>query len=641
MKNEYLLTNQIGGFSSSDLVEGNTRKYHGLLIVSDENLNRKVIVGSVEEKVTINGKEYFLNAARYKSGVKSPDGLKYIQKTIIKSNAIAIEYLVEGLKIIKEINLSQENNSITLKYEISNSMPIKLDVSPFVTNRSIHSLKKYSNNAFFKTKKYLNTLDIELSKEEELSIKVLSFNPKSLLNTNYYIDLEQTVYNDFKYIVEEERGLESIEDQIKVGTIEHEFEPGDNYITLQFNYIDILHDQPGKISNTLKPTIEMNDEAVNERNKIKNIRKYLFEKSDDFLIDYNNRKSIVAGYHWFNDWGRDTFISFKGLLLVTKKFDFAKEVLLSWSRQLKNGLIPNELNSKSYNSIDASLWFVVASYYYFVETKDSETILNLSDEFNTIVSEYINGTDFGIHMDDNGYITWDDKKVSLSWMDTSIKGKSATGRFGYLIEIELLWLNVLKILEFFEQKIKLTCLNKNIKNIIKTLHKNINKDFYIEKLGFVYDYIGKDESNDQIRPNVVMGLALPFKVFPKIRAEKILATVRKELLSELGLYTLSPNDSAFVSSYKGSLEERDKAYHNGAIWPFLLGFYLVALYSYKGKAAQTEIKETLVKFFDAMNDKGLKYIPEVFDPTDKNPDGTLSQAWNYALFLEAINVLDK
>ena len=118
------------------------------------------------------------------------------------------------------------------------------------------------------------------------------------------------------------------------------------------------------------------DRKKNERNKIKNIRKYLFEKSDDFLIDYNNRKSIVAGYHWFNDWGRDTFISFKGLLLVTKKFDFAKEVLLSWSRQLKNGLIPNELNSKSYNSIDASLWFVVASYYYFVETKDSETILN-------------------------------------------------------------------------------------------------------------------------------------------------------------------------------------------------------------------------------------------------------------------------
>lgn len=641
MKNEYLLTNQIGGYSSSDLVDGNTRKYHGLLIVSDDNLNRKVIVGAVEEKLTVNEKEHYLNTFSFKSGVKSPDGLSYIKKSVIKSNAIAIEYLVDDLKIVKEINLSQENNSITIKYEINNKTPIKLDVSPFITNRSIHSLKKFSNKDFFKTKKYLNTLDIELSKNEELSIKVLSFNPQSLLNTNYYIDLEQTVYNDFKYRIEEERGLDSIEDQIKVGTFQYEFEPGDNYITLQFNYVDVFKDEPGKISNSLKPTIEMTDDDKPDKNTFKNFRKYLIEKSDDFLIDYNNRKSIVAGYHWFNDWGRDTFISFKGLLLVTKKYDFAKELLLSWAKVLKNGLIPNELTSKSYNSIDASLWFIVSAYYYFIETKDSETILNLSDEFNQIISEYINGTDFGIHMDSKGYITWDDKKVSLSWMDSSIKGKSATGRFGYLIEIELLWYNALKILEFFEQKIKLTCLIKNLKPIIKNLHKNINKDFYIEKIGFVYDYINDSQKNDQIRPNVLLGLALPFKVFPKIRGEKILQTVEKELLNDFGIYTLSPNDPAFISSYKGTLEERDKAYHNGAIWPYLLGFYYVALFNYKGKSAQPEIKKGLTKFYDVIKEKGLNYLPEVFDPTAKDPDGTLSQAWNYALFLEAYYVLEK
>ena len=136
-------------------------------------------------------------------------------------------------------------------------------------------------------------------------------------------------------------------------------------------------------------------------------------------------------------------------------------------------------------------------------------------------------------------------------------------------------------------------------------------------------------------------MALPFKVFPKIRGEKILQTVEKELLNDFGIYTLSPNDPAFISSYKGTLEERDKAYHNGAIWPYLLGFYYVALFNYKGKSAQPEIKKGLTKFYDVIKEKGLNYLPEVFDPTANDPDGTLSQAWNYALFLEAYYVLEK
>lgn len=637
MENEYLITNQLGGYSASDLKLGNTRKYHGLLIVSDTELKRKVVVGGLNECVEIEGKKHYLNTFNFRHGISDPEGLNNITATHIGSEEVDIEYEIEDIKIIKEINIEQEQNSVIVRYTINSPRKIDFIISPLITDRSIHGLKSYNSDFEFEIKKYLNNLDITLSPQESLSVKVLSFNTKNLLNVNYYIDTKQVVYNNFEYPVEIERGLESLEDQVRVGNIYFEIDKGENYITLQFSYDHSAQVPPGKLSNSLKPVQNRVFEVKRNIPELREFKDFLAVRSNDFLVDYNYKKTIIAGFHWFSDWGRDTFISFRGLLLVNKKYNFAKKLLLYWTQHIKHGLIPNELSSKTYNSIDASLWFIIAVFYYYEATKDLDTMMSLADEINHIISEFIEGTDYKIHVNSKGYLTWDDKSVSLSWMDSNIEGGSATGRKGYLIEIELLWYNALKILEYFDKELNLTCLSPKIKTMIKTLHRSINTDFWSSTLKYSYDYISNSEKDDSIRPNVVIGLSLPFKVFNTQRAKDIFKTVESELLHEMGLHSLSPKDKKYRREYKGDLMERDKAYHNGAVWPFLLGFYFKAQYAYLGKSSVPDIKKGLKQYYSILLKKNLNYIPEIFDPSDSHPDGAISQAWNYALFLEVLN----
>lgn len=639
MHDEYLLTNQLGGYSSSTFKDGNTRKYHGLLIASDQKIARHLIISSLYECLTSDQK-YYLHTFTFKPGIKTPDGSQFFRSSLLGNKQVQLNYEVPDIKIKKEISLAQEHNSVTVKYQINTNKKVQFDIAPMITNRSIHGLKQYRDDFKFQLKKHLNNIEVELSPEETLSIKVLTFNPKSLLNVNYDIDLKQIIYNNFEYSMEIARGLSAHEDLVKLGEISFELEPGDNYITLQFSYENSRQNKTFKQPDSLKPVLELTPPLTSRMSVLKEFKNYLMKHSYDFLVEQGGYKSIMAGYHWFGDWGRDTFISFRGLLLVTKRYKFAKDLLDFWASKIKNGLIPNEMSGPSYNSIDASLWFIIAIYYYYLDTKDPK-VMDLADEINNIISEFIQGTEFEIGLNNKGYLTWKDDKVSLSWMDSNYEGNSLSGRKGYLIEIQMLWYNALKVLEYFDTELNKTCITPKIKALIKQLHKNINIDYWDNNQKYLFDYIKGKEKSDCIRPNAIIGLSLPFKIFNTARAKQIIKTAEKELVTEVGLFSLSPKDKNFINKYKGSMDQRDKAYHNGAIWPFLLGFYLKAIQNYYGKDSQAIVKTRLTAFYEMITKMGLNYLPELFDPADNDAEGALSQAWNYALFLEVFNDLEQ
>jgi predicted glycogen debranching enzyme len=228
-------------------------------------------------------------------------------------------------------------------------------------------------------------------------------------------------------------------------------------------------------------------------------------------------------------------------------------------------------------------------------------------------------------------------------MDSLVKGRSAAERFGACVEIQLLWYNSLKIFTTMAKELGLKEEHQEIESLSKKIAQHFVKNFWDEKNEYAVDHIFEGKPSSEIRPNVILGMALPYKLFDKKKATKILAKVQKELLSDLGLLTLSKHDPLFKGRYSGTQELRDQAYHNGTIWPYLLGFYYLTIQSYFPSDADKleEIKTGLIKFWKGIKERKLSYLPELFSPDDLHPDGCLSQAWNYAVFLEVYQGLNK
>ncbi len=644
MDDEYLITNQLGGYSSSTFHSGNIRKYHGLLIVSNTDLKRKLIIGNLEEKINDSGVEKFFSTNIFHPNVVSPDGKKFLKNYAIHSQTITFEYNLGSTKVFKEVNLAQEANTVIVRYKIVCEEKINFTVAPLITNRSIHELSRYTNAHVFASSAYLNNATIKLSPAEELTIKVLSFNPKNLLNVSYAIKSSADIYKNFHYPVEDERGYDSTEDLIKPLEISFCLQPGESFISMQFSYENSQELLPSKINNSLKLlySLDYKKKEIKAPTLIE-FKEFLNKHYHEFLVDNNFHKSIIAGFHWFDGWGRDTFISFPGLLLATNEFNFARQLLSYWGNFIRDGQIPNSLEGKSYNSIDASLWYIVSIYKYYHATKDEVLIKGLFPKISEIINEFLSGSNFSINVDDDGYLNWTDASYNLTWMDSQVKSKTTTNRLGACVEVQMLWYNCLKIYLFFAKELGITKNLEDLESMVKRISQKFPKDFWNADSEYAFDFIIDGKADNSIRPNVILGLSLPFKLFDKKKAELIISKAKKELVTDLGMLTLNKSDKNFIGRYSGTQSKRDLAYHNGTIWPYLLGFYFQSIVNYfpGDKEKITEVKEGLANFWTKIKEKELNYLPELFSPDDLHPDGCLSQAWNYGTFLELFKMMDK
>ena len=623
---EFLITNKLGTYSSANFLYGNTRKYHSLLASTQGHLNRSNVLNRVIDKIETAQGEFALFTNIYQNYHFDPEGFRNIANFEFEPLPKWL-FRIPGISIEKTLMLLANDDTLLIYYNINSSSAGKLVLSPLINIRDIH--ENTSNDSFGKYK----LLSLEnygsVVSDQNLSLHFSSDNARFIQKPDTYFHI---YYPD-----EELRGYEPYEDLFMPGYFESNFLAGEtkHYFAFRFNkktadtkiediWSDELH------HHDLKTTLSES-----------NLERKLIEQSNKLKITTSKHYGIVAGYHWFDEWARDTFISLHGLALSQNDFDFAKEIFLEWGKNFHDGMLPNRLFiNKVMNSVDGMFWFVIRLYEYVQLSSDYQTAESLLPEMEKIFTSILEGKN-KLHITKDGFLSDDSSEEARTWMDAIVDGKAVTDRSGCAVEIQALWYNYLRILILFKEKFDDRTHLNQLKDLKVMLEHTFEEKYWNNSTNCLYDVLGIDEINKSIRPNQIIPLYLPFKILSSKRSKMILATIEQRLLTDVGLRTLSKEDEHYLGDYGGDQKKRDLSYHQGTIWPYLLGFYLIAyLKTYNFSTSSVKYVEDRLRSFDeSILLKNLKYIPEVFSSDLLEPNGCLLQAWCVATLLETIYYL--
>jgi predicted glycogen debranching enzyme len=629
---EWLETNGIGGFASSTIPGINTRRYHGLLVASlHPPVDRHVLLAKLEETVFLNGARYELSANFY-PGTIHPSGYNWLRKFRLDPFPI-FTFEVGGIEIEKRVFMVHGENTTVIEYELIGPGECTLEVRPLIAFRDYHSTT-HANSA----------IDTQLQQSEgEVSIQPYAGLPRLYFGHNArWVAAESTWYYNFDYPRERERGLESTEDL---------FQP----MVLQFFLGGAAKGSPKA---SIVASTSPQDATVAEPARNREIArraalralapvddpfvKELTERADQFIVKRaGHLHTVIAGYPWFADWGRDTMIALPGLTLVTKRFDVARDILLAFSRATDMGMLPNRFpdlgESPEYNTVDASLWYFEAIRKYLEYTADDVFVRdNLYETMKSIIDWHLLGTRYGIKCGPDGLITAGGPDTQLTWMDAKIGDFVATPRNGKPVEIQALWYNALRFTASLAERFGDAEEERLLEGIADRTLASFNTAFWNEEAGCLYDVIRDDFHDASVRPNQVIALSLGYTMIPQERAAAILALVERELLTPFGLRTLSAHDPQYRGRYEGGPVERDSAYHQGTVWAWLLGPFITAyLRSYPD--AREQASTWLAGFREHRNEAGLASISEIFDgDAPHTPRGCIAQAWSVSEILRVL-----
>lgn len=661
LKKEWIITNGIGGFCSSTVIGANTRRYHGLLIASlNPPASRYLILSKLDESISIEDRNYCLYTNICKEYVS--DGFKR-QESFEKEYFPIFNYKVEDVKIEKKITMIYGKNTTVVSYKIQNGRQAsKMTIAPIVNFRDFHSM---TTNKNFTLKQNVNATKVCVNFVEENTRPIYMY-----LSEGKYIDYESDTFKNMYYIKEEQRGFYSEENLAVSGRFEVELQPKE---IKEIYFVVSLDENVEKINvpDVFEKEQERLEKIVENSNLIKEKKKYtrqekeqnqvikdLIITSDSFVIDRPKfaSKSIIAGFPWFLDWGRDTFIAFEGILLVTKRFEEAKSVLKTFTKDIKEGLVPNGYaegtDKPLYNSVDASLLLFEVVNKYLSYTKDYDFVKeNLYNILKDIIFNYTKG----INLDNNNiYVAEDNllnsgtKDTQNTWMDAKIGDYVVTPRNGKAVEINALWYNALKTLESLAKRFEDKDTMLKSRNMAKKHKEAFANQFYNKKKKCLYDVI----DDDRIRPNQLFALATTYPVLDLTseEAKNTFETCTSKLLLTHGLRTLARGEDGYVPEYEGDGFKRDMCYHQGPTWPWLLGIYNDAfeniIKAEKDEKVNKKLKENYAKFLDDVYvtfkkeiyaEEGICTISEIYN--SKLPytaGGTFSQAWSVSEVLRII-----
>jgi len=683
IEKEWLETNGIGGFASSTIIGANTRRYHGLLVANiGPHITRLVMLSKFEERIILPQGEIDFSTNLYPNSI-FPNGFAY-QESFELSPFPKFTYKFGNITLEKTCFMVHNENTTVIIYSlIDGADSVGLKIRPLLAFRDYHNLTRAND--------YFNPM--VLVKKNLLKFKPYrDLSPMFFLHNAEGLDESYFWYYNFEYIGEQKRGLDFREDLCspceltfrinKVGTEQcsvptkafviasdtretvpdtiqggqtiyvcplylNEFERRNNLIPIQG--IKKGKDEIGVVVRDLSRSLC--DINVAPRNDTYNVTETLFHAADSFIITTKDGfRSIIAGYHWFTDWGRDSMISLPGLTLITSRFDDAREILLTFAKFCDRGIIPNRFPDYSsqpdYNTADASLWFINAIYQYFIQTNDIKT---LKESFYPvlcdIIENYKKGTKYNIHLDSDNLIYQGEAGVQLTWMDAKIGDWVITPRKGKNVEINALWYNGLKAMAFFAEKIGGNDDTQKFESMSLETKKSFNDIFWNDKLGCLYDTVDGFFNDDSIRPNQIFAISLPFTMLSTKKEKSVLEIVEKHLLTPYGLRSLSPEHKNYIGQYTGNQTSRDIAYHQGTVWSWLIGPYVDAYLKIYGDDKQ--IKEELLKRLEPLirhifEDGGIGSISELFDgDAPHQPGGCISQAWSVAELLRVYQRLTK
>jgi predicted glycogen debranching enzyme len=624
---EYLLTSTTGAYSSSSISGSNTRKYHGLLIVPQPGIDddNHVLLSSLDE--TLHYKERSVKLATHKyPGTIYPEGKQFIEEFFL-SPIPAWLYRIEDILLSKELLLSEKNTSVYIRYTlIESDGPVRLSLLPLLAFRNIHKLSKANLFIRKKNTESANGINLKLYQNYDPLFMQLSIN-------NEFIPLSDWYYN-IEYMRESERGYEYLEDLYSPGFFDIEMNKDDQVIF----YAGVSETNPATLKTRFKNEIRHKPLLLNLDDCLENAAR-------QFIIKKNKSAFIKAGYPWFGTWGRDTFISLPGLTLATNQPKIFKAVIDSTRPDLKSGLLPNLGTGRNavYNSADASLWFIWAIHQYTIFTNTWDDIWGIyGKELTSIVKHYRFGTQHHIHMDDDGLIIQGDKGYALTWMDRVIDGKPVTQRAGKAVDINALWYNAI----CFCLEAALLAGDKTFfsdwEDLPAKIKNSFMHEFWDDDKGYLADTVNGEQKDWSVRPNQVFAVSMPFSPVSRIHRYEILEKIKSELLTSRGLRTLSQDDPNYHPNYSGNQAERDAAYHQGTVWPWLVGHFCEAYLHEFGEEGITFCENIYKEFEPAINYQCLGNIAEVYDGAyPHNAGGSISQAWNVAELLRIKHMINK
>lgn len=647
LRSEWLVTNGLGGYASSSISGVTTRKYHGLLVAAlPPPFGRVIMLNHLSEQVIFSDKRrYWLGGEERSEGAVHLEGMAYLREFRLEEGLPVWLFEIEGVWIEKRILLIHLQNTVHISYRlISGDIPVRLLLQPSMHFRAHEAPVNTLIDEPYVVKAVDNQYEVSTKNIPPLRFKIEGKRARFILESGI-------VHNTF-FRLESRRGYESIGDLWTPGYFKVDLLP-DQLSTL------IASTESWETLRALSPHQALEAEQA-RRTQLLNtappvartgIGGELVLAADQFIITPSSRiedaarahaigdeiRTIIAGYHWFTDWGRDTMISLEGLTLNTGRYHEAGWILRTFNQYVRNGLIPNMFpegkNEGLYHTADATLWFFHALDRYIEVTKDRETLQLLLKTLLSIVDFHIKGTLFGIGVDSyDGLLHQGAEGYQLTWMDAKVGDWVVTPRRGKAVEINALWYNALRLLENWLREEGNEEEATRMKEHADQVYQSFNQRFWYAAGGYLYDVInGEDSKEDSAcRPNQLMAIALKHPVLDAQRWSSVVDVVRERLLTPYGLRSLDPKHPDYKSRYDGDLRSRDAAYHQGTVWAWLIGPFIdawIKVYPDDRIGA----RRFLTGFEKHLDDAGIGSISEIFDANEPfTPRGCLAQAWSVA-----------
>jgi predicted glycogen debranching enzyme len=646
---EWLITNGIGGFGSGTVAGSLTRRYHGLLIAALQSpVGRTQLVAALDETVRYGGSEYALATHRWAGGAVDPKGFLYLENFRLEGTTPVWTYALADALLEKRVWMVQGENTTFIHYTLARAgSPIEIDLKALVNYRDFHSLT------------HAGDWRMKIARVEH-GVMVIPFDtatPFFLKSAQSSCEPRHDWYRDFFYPRETERGLEDREDHLFAALFRAKLNPGESLTfvatteaTASLDAVASLAQRAAQEQDLVKAWQTQNKELTASdprwvRQLVLAADQFIVERS---LPEQPDGLSVIAGYHWFADWGRDTMIALPGLSLSTGRADVARQILLAFSRYVDGGMLPNNFpdagGKPEYNSVDAALWYFEAVRQYFAVTQDRPTLQKLFPVLAAMIDAHIAGTRYNIHVDSaDGLLYAGGPGIQLTWMDVKIGDWVVTPRTGKPVEINALWINALETMAGFARLLKKSA---DSYERLSAKAKNSFQKFWNSERNCCFDVIdvpgsAKNGSKDNsLRPNQILAVSLPVSPLHAEQQKSVVDACAQHLLTCHGLRSLAPGEPNYQGHYSGDPRSRDAAYHQGTVWGWLLGPFALAHFRvYNDRAAAFRYLEPLGSQISAY---GLGTLAEIFDGDPPHtPRGCIAQAWTVGEVLRAWSELVK
>ncbi len=635
---EWLVTNGIGGFASGTIAGMLTRRYHGLLIAAlKPPVARTLLLTKLDETVNYNGQVYDLSTNRWGDGTIAPQGYLNLESFHLEGTIPVWNFAFADGLLEKRIWMQQGENTTYIRYSYQRgSQPLNLSLKALVNNRNYHSHTHVTANFLGKVEP-INDTSLAIQAFPDTASLYLAAIANNQTN-NFSWQINNTWYQNFALAVEKYRGLEATEDHLLAATGNISLQPGDTITVIASTEIENI---------TVKEPNNQEQELIKlfyAQNKLQTAPEWLEQlvlAANQFIVarpltDNPQGKTIIAGYPWFTDWGRDTMISLPGLAIATGRYEIAKTILRTFAKYVDRGMLPNVFpdvgETPEYNTVDATLWYFEAIYQYYRATKEQDFIAELFPLLVDIIDWHIKGTRYHIKVDDDGLLYAGEDGVQLTWMDAKVGDWVVTPRIGKPIEVNALWYNALVCMNYFAHILGKS--GTQYQSMITKARTHFAKFWYAEG-GYGYDVIDSPDGNDpSFRPNQIFAVSLPGKsnseplLLPE-QQKMVVDKVGEKLLTSYGLRSLARDNPNYVGIYGGDGLHRDGSYHQGTTWGWLIGHFTLAHWQvYNNPELALSFITTMA---DHLHNGCIGSISEIFDGDPPfTPRGCFAQAWSVA-----------